>query len=180
MRSHQDEVLDIAHNTPTAKLVTVSRDGTIKIWNAASMVQLFEFESANDTPLVVSSSKVDPIVAVGFKSGFIRIFDLYKLELYFETMTNSSEIKDLQFSPDSKFLSVIDRDSRISIYNVDKKLAIKNIDFSCPNDNYFSLAFSQNSELMANISTNANMITIWETTNFSLKFPPIDLTGDIL
>ena len=32
---------------------------------------------------------------------------------------------------------------------------------------------------MANISSNANNITIWETKNFSLKFH-LDLTGDII
>ena len=32
---------------------------------------------------------------------------------------------------------------------------------------------------MANISSNANSITVWETTNFSLKFM-IDLVGDFL
>lgn len=32
---------------------------------------------------------------------------------------------------------------------------------------------------MANISSNANNITVWETKNFSLKFH-LDLTGDII
>jgi len=37
----------------------------------------------------------DPVVAVGYKSGFVRIFDLHKFELYFETMTGTAEVKDL-------------------------------------------------------------------------------------
>lgn len=32
---------------------------------------------------------------------------------------------------------------------------------------------------MANISSNANNVTVWETKNFSLKFH-LDLTGDII
>jgi len=76
----------------------------------------------------------DPVVAVGYKSGFVRIFDLHKFELYFETMTGTAEVKDLQFSPDSRILATIDRDSRILLLSVENKLAVKNIDFNCPSD----------------------------------------------
>lgn len=114
---------------------------------------------------------------MGYKSGFVRIFDLNQYELYYETMTNNTEVKDLQFSPDSRLLATIDKDSRILMISVENKLSIKNIDFNCADSSLFSLAFSPNSELFANISTNANTITIWETQNFSLRYPPIDLTG---
>lgn len=144
------------------------------------MVQVFEFESANDHATCLDSSPIDPVIAAGFKSGFVRLFDIHTLELYFETMTNNCEVKGVNFSPDSRLLATIDGDSRILILNVEKKLAIKNIDFSCPHDSYFSLAFSPDSKLLANVSTNGNMITVWETENFSLKLPPIDLTGDHL
>ena len=41
------------------------------------------------------------------------------------------------------------------------------------------MAFSADSKYLANISSNANNVTVWETRNFSLKFH-IDLTGDIV
>ena len=45
--------------------------------------------------------------------------------------------------------------------------------------NHHSLDFSQDSSLLANISSNANLITVWETRNFSLKYD-LDLTGDTI
>jgi hypothetical protein len=42
-------------------------------------------------------------------------------------------------------------------------LPIKNIDWELPNTNYHSLTFSPDSGLLANISSNANTITVWET-----------------
>jgi WD40 repeat protein len=56
---------------------------------------------------------------------------------------------------------------------------VKNIDYEFPNDNYFSVSFSPDDKYLANISSNANNVTVWETKNFSLKFH-LDLTGDIV
>ena len=33
--------------------------------------------------------------------------------------------------------------------------------------------------MLANISSNANTITVWETSNFSLRYH-LDVTGDII
>lgn len=66
------------------------------------------------------------------------------------------------------------------IFNIEKGYQpVKTIDYDFPNDNYFSLAFSPNGKYLANISSNANTVTIWETKNFSLKFH-LDLTGEII
>lgn len=58
-------------------------------------------------------------------------------------------------------------------------MPIKNIDYELPNSNYCSLSFSPDSSLLANISSNANTITVWETRNFSLRYH-LDVTGDII
>ena len=69
---------------------------------------------------------------------------------------------------------------RIVIFSVEKGYQpVKNIDYEFPNENYFSLSFSPDGRLLANISSNANNITVWETKNFSLKYH-LDLTGDIV
>jgi WD40 repeat protein len=66
------------------------------------------------------------------------------------------------------------------IFNIEKDYQpIKTIDYEYPNTNYFSISFSPSGKYLANISSNANTITIWETKNFSLKFH-LDLTGEII
>jgi WD40 repeat protein len=95
-------------------------------------------------------------------------------------MIFESSIKDLKYSGDGRFLASICENSRITIHDAEKEYApIKNIDYDFPNNNYFSLDFSQDGNLMANISTNANTITIWETTNFTLRYE-MDLTGNLI
>jgi WD40 repeat protein len=82
-----------------------------------------EFTTQNDMATKLSTSSKDPTVAIGFKSGFIRIFDL-SLEssgkLLAETMIFEAPVMDLQYSPDNKFLAVFYKSCRIVIFNVEK------------------------------------------------------------
>jgi WD40 repeat protein len=94
-------------------------------------------------PTKVASNPSDSMVAVGFKSGFIRVFDLLSNKLTFETLIFDSPVMDLAFSPSNKFLAVFFKSSRIVIFNLEKGIQpVKTIDYDMPNSNYFSLAFS--------------------------------------
>lgn len=76
IRSHLDHVIDLCFNKMASKVVTIGLDQKIYIWNSETMEVITEFTTQNDMPTKVISSSEDPTVAVGFKSGFIRIFDL--------------------------------------------------------------------------------------------------------
>ena len=66
------------------------------------------------------------------------------------------------------------------IFNIDKGYQpVKTIDYDFANNYYCSMSFSKDGKYLANISSNANTITVWETKNFSLKFH-LDLTGEII
>ena len=70
------------------------------------------------------------------------------------------------------------KNGKIVIFNIENEYApVKNIDYEFPNANYFSLSFSPDERFLANISSNANTITVWETKNFTLRWF-IDLTGE--
>jgi hypothetical protein len=48
-------VTDIAYNTMTNKLISVSEDFSVKVWHAETMEQVNEFISENDKPIRVVS-----------------------------------------------------------------------------------------------------------------------------
>ena len=56
--------------------MSVGLDQRIYIWNSETMEVVTEFTTSNDVALKLTTSAVDPTVAIGFKSGFIRIFYL--------------------------------------------------------------------------------------------------------
>lgn len=121
-------------------------------------------------------------MAIGFKSGFLRILDLDLMQIVHETLLFQSPIMDIEFSRNNKYLAVFFKSGKIVIINKETPgffQPIKNIDYELPNQNYCSLSFTPDSSMMANISSNANTITVWETRNFSLKYH-LDLTGDII
>lgn len=124
VRSHLDNVTDLCFNQASGgKLVSVSLDQKIYIWNAESMEVQTEFTTQNDSATKLATSSIDPTVAVGFKSGFIRIFDL-SLEttgkLIAETMIFDSPVTDLQYSPENRYLAVFYKCCRIVIFSVEK------------------------------------------------------------
>lgn len=85
----------------------------------------------------------------------------------------------MKYSQNSK-LAAMCENSWIIIFDVKNSYSpIKTLDYDFPNNNYFSLDFSLDGKLLANISTNANTITVWETDNFTLKYK-LDLTGQLI
>lgn len=115
-------------------------------------------------------------------SGFLRVVDLEQMKIIHETMLFQSPVMDICFSQDNKFMSVFFKCGKIVIINKERPgefLPVKNIDYELPNSNYCSLSFSPDSSMLANISSNANTVTVWETRNFSLRYY-LDLTGEII
>jgi len=145
------------------------------------MEQIHEFNtSEHDPPTTVSSSRHSPLVAVGFKSGFFRVFDMNEKKMLHENMVFESAVTAISFSKNGKFMAVFFKNGKIVITNVEFDFTpVKNIDYEFPNGNYFSLDFSPDGTMLANISSNANTITVWETKNFSLKHY-FDFTGEII
>lgn len=109
------------------------------------------------------------------------MFDIKERKMVHETMIFQSSVMDIKFSPEGKFMATFFKNGKIVVFKLDgdEFTPVKNIDYEFPNANYFSLSFSPNDTYLANISSNANTITIWETRNFSLRWY-IDLTGEVI
>ena len=102
-------------------------------------------------------------------------------EIQSEIMVFESAVMDIAYTKQPKFLAAFYKNAKICVFNVEQGCLnpVKNIDYEFPNSENFSLAFSDDGVYLANISSNANIVTVWETRTFSLRWY-IDLTGDTL
>ena len=175
--------MQVEYSKFSQTLVSIVADSSIKVWDAETLDQVHEFNtSAADPPTKICASTYDDTVAVGFKSGFLRLFNLAgEKVMRHEVMVFDSPIMDITFSACGKFMSAFYKNGKIVIFNLEKEQCtpVKNIDYEFPSGDHFSVTFSPDGAYLANISSNANTVTIWETRNFSLRWY-VDLTGDTL
>ena len=62
----------------------------------------------------------DTLVAIGFKSGFLRILDLNQMKIVHETLLFQSPVMDIEFSLDNKLMAVFFKCGKIVIINKDR------------------------------------------------------------
>jgi len=106
MRSHTENINSIDYMSKTNTLVTASSgESSVKLWDQSSKTQLYEFITDNDYPEVVCCHPSAPYLAVGYKSGFVRVFDSLLSKVIHENLIFESSIKDLRFSGDGRHLA---------------------------------------------------------------------------
>ncbi|KAG3191136.1 hypothetical protein PC128_g11059 [Phytophthora cactorum] len=70
---------DVDVGAAESELVTASDDGTLRVWDTSSGHQLYEFDIQEERVTSLAASPVSSgIVAVGFASGYTRIFDVHR------------------------------------------------------------------------------------------------------
>ncbi|NXX82299.1 WDR90 protein, partial [Urocolius indicus] len=104
MRSHGDSVLAFSIQGLWKHMATVSQDNTIRVWDLSSMQQLYDFTAADETPCAVAFHPAQHLLACGFDSGTVRIFDLASSDLLVEHRQHHTVITGLTFTPDGKFM----------------------------------------------------------------------------
>lgn len=120
LRSHTSEITTMAltpvsllsHDDGTVvkrdEIVTTSRDGTLRIWDATLGLQSYEFDVETDEVTCLVVSPVEPnVVAVGFASGCTRIFDIQNggaTSVLREFQQHQSALRSIQYNCDGHFL----------------------------------------------------------------------------
>lgn len=185
MRSHMDSLIDCAFSKPCSALVTGSKDGTIRVWGLSELTQIAEFTYSNDELTGIACHPSEPYCVCGFSSGFLRVFDLSTSQLVTACGTTGrlspDSLKSLCYSWDGATVAVLDIKGRVFLIDAREKRyeQFKTIETDHINSNYSDMCFSPDNELFAHIGSNANVVCIWETTNYSLKYQ-LDLPGEVI
>uniref|UniRef100_A0A8C5JQT2 WD repeat domain 90 n=1 Tax=Junco hyemalis TaxID=40217 RepID=A0A8C5JQT2_JUNHY len=84
MRSHGGSVLGFSLQGKGGHMATVAQDSTIRVWDLASRQQLYDFSAAEESPCTVAFHPFWKMLACGFDSGVVRIFNLAASDLLLE------------------------------------------------------------------------------------------------
>eukprot|EP00931_Biecheleriopsis_adriatica_P023996 TRINITY_DN15043_c0_g1_i2.p1 TRINITY_DN15043_c0_g1~~TRINITY_DN15043_c0_g1_i2.p1 ORF type:complete len:1968 (+),score=448.09 TRINITY_DN15043_c0_g1_i2:92-5995(+) len=102
LRCHRSSVADAAVSENFKELATVCCDGTLKVWSLPSMLQTHEFAIPDDQPQAVAFHPGQRhLIAVGFESGTLRIFDVDGPALLFERRHHVQPIVSLVFAAEA-------------------------------------------------------------------------------
>ena len=184
VRSHTDSLIDFDFSQPANVLVTGSKDGTIRAWSLNQFVQTTEFSISQDQLTGLACSGNDAVCACAFVSGSIRILDLASSKLFTCSGTShkvGSNLKRICYSKDGSTLATIDAYGKILLLDARERRyeVFKVIEVDNAIANYLDIDFSPDGDLLGHIGSNANVVCLWETMNYSLKYS-LDCTGEII
>jgi WD40 repeat protein len=127
IRSHSSAVLDIAMDPSPERMhcATASFDGSVRIWDASSGKQAHEFRVLEDTPSCLYYAPYRDVgarehrhhLAVGFSSGFVRIFDVPSAAVLCEFLQHSGAVGQVLYSPDGTMLFSAGYDGLIFVFD---------------------------------------------------------------
>ncbi|XP_078200304.1 WD repeat-containing protein 90 isoform X4 [Callithrix jacchus] len=103
-RSHTAPVLALATEQRRGQLATVSQDRTIRIWDLATLQQLYDFTSSEEAPCAVAFHPTRPTLFCGFSSGAVRSFSLEAAEALVEHKCHRGAVTGLIATPDGRLL----------------------------------------------------------------------------
>lgn len=131
LRSHTEEVVAMATCSITSnaeagfaplnqQAVTASLDGTLRIWDLANAQQSYELDLQNDQVTCLALSPANKsIIALGFKSGSTRIFDvlLASTQPLHEFQQHQSALCHLAYDVDGEFLYTSAQGQQLCMYD---------------------------------------------------------------
>jgi WD40 repeat protein len=79
-------------------IITVSMDGTIRLWDLKNFEQVIEFNSPLEMPLCVAAHPTLPLFSCGFQTGTMRVFDIEKTCVASDFTQFNKAIRSLAYS----------------------------------------------------------------------------------
>ena len=144
LRAHTSDILSM--DLQKDKIITVSKDNTIRIWDMTTFDQDYEFSTPVDLPLAVAAHPTLPLFSCGFESGVLRVFDIEKTCVCDEFVQFNKPLTKLAYSPKADLLVTCCEDGSVAVHNAARQhLPTKMMHLEFP-PKYVHVAFTQEAE----------------------------------
>ncbi|OBS82697.1 hypothetical protein A6R68_23340 [Neotoma lepida] len=166
-RSHMAPVLALSTEQNQGQMATVSLDHTVRIWDLATLQQLYDFSSSDETPCAVAFHPTLPNFFCGFSSGAVRSFSLEDSGVLVEHTRHRGAITSLVITPDGRFLFSSCSQGSLVQYNcaVSRCCVLPNMVYQDGRPNPNILAVSGDSCRLAFVGPSKCMVTVMESAS---------------
>ena len=149
-------------------LFTIEDDKSVRVWDIENKSEAFQFLSNKDPPTSIGVPN-KAIFACGFTSGMLKIFDLDKTSILYESKPWSTPVKALKFIQEDSLLISINSQGHMSIHDsLNKFIQIKVIRIDEPSPNV-DISLTLEEDYFATIGPDANCVIIWNSKTFGVK-----------
>jgi WD40 repeat protein len=180
LRSHTKCITAIVSNPSGDELASLSTDGSIRIWDTVSLEQKYEFTSTADEPTCAAFHPMAHTLAVGFKSGVLRIFDINSTSVSFERQCGEASSCALIYSRCGTKLFAASNDSSLSVFEtITSHTCIKSLSLSSTEGQLqpIYLALNCDGSLLACTGSKLNSLCVLDTIKLQLVFRACNISG---
>ena len=128
VRSHNDDVIDIKYHKVSRKIITISADCSIRIWEILGsedtlfFQEVYEFRCIDEYVTCLQTFNTKHRCLCGFETGNIRIFDIYNYQIVCELDFHKSKITDIAINYNDKTGISCDSSGKICLFNEELEL----------------------------------------------------------
>ncbi|KAJ3027289.1 UNVERIFIED_CONTAM: WD repeat-containing protein 36, partial [Siphonaria sp. JEL0065] len=173
-KGHTKAIVGLAVDSLTEKLISVSLDSTLKIWNIKKrlLLQTIKF------PATISSMvfhKESNIAAIACDDLSVRVVDIEVGKIVREFWGHRNRILDMSLSPDSRWLLTSGLEGTVKLWDIPSSTLIGSLRV----DPATSVSFSIDGNYIATSHVNNRGVVLWANTtlfDISPSSIPVDLT----
>ena len=161
---HRGAVRAASFSTDGTRLATAGEDGTVKLWDVATLQKLGEHDSHETLVWSVAFSPTGRIVATGSADNTIALWDIQtdetaRLTGHFSAPSTMDGVYSIAFSPDGSLLASGAADRTVRLWDVERRLPL--VVFAGHTDEVRSVAFSPDGAVVASGSRDRS-VRIWD------------------
>ncbi len=161
---HRDTVFSVAFSPDGERLATASKDGTVRVWNAATAACLRTLRGHTSEVTSVAFSPDGQSLASGSEDTTVRVWDVERGTLMRTLEGHNDHVQAVAYSPDGKLLASGSRDASVRLWELATGSSLQTLDDDL--DVVRAVAFSPAGDLLF-AADEGDGLHAWETATWN-------------
>ncbi|KAG2338281.1 WD40 repeat-like protein [Suillus weaverae] len=168
MRGHTKLVRGVAHLPDGQRIITCSRDGSLRLWDLESCTQLGEDLRDEGEEIGVWSMALSPngrTVASGYLDGTVRLWDVETRKVITKWKEPSEDVNSVCWSPDNVQVVIGSADGTARVWDVEsgEPLIVQGLNpIQTGHESVYVVSYSPKATMIATGGYNEDAIKIWD------------------